>query len=42
MQLPDYKTKSLYQSHAMKWSVNTDYKEMLSEISNSIKLKEKL
>ena len=27
MQMPDEKTKALYQSHAMQWSVDKDYKE---------------
>lgn len=34
MQLPDEKTKALYQSHAMQWSVDTDYKDLLAARSN--------
>ncbi len=29
MQLPDEETKALYQSHAMKWNVEVDYKELI-------------
>lgn len=37
MQLPDDDTKTLYQSHAINWSVNTDYKDLLAASSDDTK-----